>query len=236
MKITFCFEQVHNFRLSRRINVCNILAGCCAVWHLCADFRALLGRLCSHENTQWQPNTCTRTCMYTSYTFIRNDPRLMRETPEIMAISNALERPVGQYAARCVVCIGAFAGTILSVARYSQTATNIACVAFVCMCVVVELAVFKCGMSLLRTINKSVRRNSSTAGSTSTMTLAAGQEDQGKGERLDDRLAARKKIVMATSICLGLGGGTIAILMFSVSSPFGMFTPLLFFATPMVYA
>lgn len=152
-----------------------------------------------------------------------------------MAISNALERPAGQHATRCAVSIGAVAGTFLSVARYPQTATQVACVAFVCMCVVVQLAVWKCGRSLLGTIDQSMLQNSPSPSMPSAR-HAAGTEEKGRERRLDYLVAARKNIRMASSFCLVLGSGTIGILFFSVSSPLGMFAPLLFFATPMVRA
>ena len=57
----------------------------------------------------------------------------MQDTPEIMAISNALARKAGQHATRVTARIGAFDGTILSAARYPQTATKkVACSAFMC--------------------------------------------------------------------------------------------------------
>lgn len=169
-------------------------------------------------------------------TSARNNPQLIEETAEIAAFLDVLERPVGWHTTRCEVCLGAFAGTIFSAARYSQTATKVAYVAFVCMCIVVKLTVCKCGASLPRTINKSMLPNSSTPSMASTRTAAAGgHEKEGRRGRLDELVAARKNISMATSFCLTLGRVTIAILLFSVFNPFSMFAPLVFFATPMVH-
>eukprot|EP00903_Cladosiphon_okamuranus_P011302 g10657.t1 len=161
-----------------------------------------------------------------------NDPRLMQETPEIMAISNALEQPATWLATRCAVCIGAVSGTILSAARYPRTATKVACLAFISMCIVVELVVCKCGMSLLRTINKSLLQKRSAAGTTDPR-AALRNTDKERGGRLDDLLVAKRTIRTATSFCLLLGMVTVTFLTFSVSSPLGMLAPLLFFATPM---
>lgn len=154
----------------------------------------------------------------------------MQETPEIMAILNVLERPVGQKSTSCAVCIGAFAGTVLSAARHPQMATKVACVAFVCMCVVVELAVCRCGTSLLHTINKSLLQNSLS----NTTSLRTAPGTKGKGGRRDGLLVARKNIRIAMTFCLVLGVGTVAVLVYSLSSPLGLFAPLLFFAIPMV--
>lgn len=158
----------------------------------------------------------------------------MQETPEIMVISNALEQPAGKRATRCAVCLGAVAGTFLSAARRPQTATKVACVALMFTCIVTDLTVCRCSRSLLRTINESLLHKSSAAADKTSHRSALGNADRETGGRPDDLLVARKNIRIATSLCLVLGVGTVAVLAFSVSSPLGMTAPLLFFATPMV--
>ncbi|CAN0151738.1 unnamed protein product, partial [Pylaiella littoralis] len=57
-----------------------------------------------------------------------NDPRLMRETPEILAISDALESPVGQYTSYVMVCIGAVVAVILAAIDRPQAAVKVTAV------------------------------------------------------------------------------------------------------------
>lgn len=174
----------------------------------------------------------------------RNDPRLMQETPEILAISNMLERPVGQYISYGLFCIGPAISTILAAAKQSHAAVVVATGAFIFLIVVGNLIILKCGTSLLHTINQSLRRNSGhtqTIVSSTSAAAEAGQDENREKSAAAARkkqnpnilVVARKKITMALSICIVLALQTIFLLLFAVFSAYGKAAPLLFLAVPM---
>lgn len=167
----------------------------------------------------------------------------MQETPEILAISNMLERPAGRYVAYGVVSIGGVVATILAAAKRAQTATVVATVSFIGLCVACNVIIRKCGTSLVRTIDASLQSTSgnhqTAPGSQSPPAAEAGLEDGGhhttaaKKEGDPRLLAARKKIVMAMSICLSMAVQAIIMLLFAIFSGYGLAVPLLFFGIPM---
>lgn len=160
----------------------------------------------------------------------------MQETPEILAISNMLERPVGQYISYGVVCLGGVISTILATAKRAQAAIIVAAAAFICLCVACNVIIRKCGKSLVRTIDGSLQN---TAGSPSSAAAGAGRGEGNKDtpatkkEGDPNLLAARKKITMAMSICLSMALQTIVMLLFAIFSGYGLAAPMLFFGIPM---
>lgn len=169
----------------------------------------------------------------------------MQETPEILAISNMLERPVGQYASYGVVCVGGVVSTILAAAKHAQAAILVATVAFICLCVACNVIIRKCGKSLVRTIDGSLQNTAenhrSTPGNSPPAAPGARQEAD-KQDHLSPAakkggdphlLAARKKITMAMSICLSMALQTVAMLLFAIFSGYGLAAPILFFGIPM---
>ena len=169
--------------------------------------------------------------------FCRNDPRLMQETPEILAISNMLERPVGQYTSYGAVCVGGVIATILATAKRGQAAIVVSTVAFMCLCVACNVIIRKCGTLLVRTIEGSLQN----APGNCSPSAAAGAGREGdnhetaaaKKQRDPNLLAARKKITMAMTICLSMALQTIAMLLFAIFSGYGLAAPVLFFGIPM---
>lgn len=178
--------------------------------------------------------------------WVRNDPRLMRETPEILAISDTLERSAGQYTSYGVVSIGGLVGTILAATNHSRAAVKVAAMAFVALCVGCNLLIWKCGTVLVATIDKSLQ-NSSAVNNMPTSPIAAAPEGEGGRGKGNDTaaagrkraggdpnlLAARKKIKMAMSICLSMAVQTVLVLTFAVASSYGTAVPLLFFGVPL---
>lgn len=178
--------------------------------------------------------------------WIRNDPRLVRETPEILAISEALEKPVGQCTAYGVACIGGVVGTILAAFNNSHAAVKVAAVSFMFLCVGCNLLIWRCGTVLMATIDKSLQ-NSAAANSEPNSQVAAAPEAGGEranrsgtaasgGKKAGGGaalLAARKKIKTAMSICLSMGFQTVVMLTFAVASSYGTAVPLLFFGVPL---
>lgn len=177
---------------------------------------------------------------------VSNDPIMMRETPDILAISNALARTVGQYASYGVVSIGPVVATILAAAHHSQAAVKVASVAFISLTVVINLIIWKCGTALVGTINRSLQNSASSRRwpAASAITVASDAEQRENQERDDaveegkrrvggdlNLLAARKKIKIAMSICLTMAVQTVLVLMFAVVSTYGTAAPLLFFGT-----
>lgn len=68
-----------------------------------------------------------------------NDQRLMQETPDILALSNALEQPAVQYISHGVVFIGGTIGGVLAAARRSLAAIMVTAVWILCQTVVVNM-------------------------------------------------------------------------------------------------
>lgn len=159
----------------------------------------------------------------------------MQETPEILAISNMLERPVGQYTSYGVVCFGGVIGTVLAAANRGQAAILVATVAFIFLCVACNVIIRKCGTSLVSTIDGSLQNTSGNH------QAAEGAPEEGTSHKAVAKkeggdlnlLAAGKKIKMAMSVCLMMAVQTIIMLLFAIFSGYGLAAPLLFFGVPM---
>lgn len=167
----------------------------------------------------------------------------MQETPEILSISNMLERPVGRYMSYGLFCIGPAVAMVLAAARRSYAAVVVATGGFVFLIVVANLIILKCATSLIQTISRSLRNSGNTQTIASCASVAAGtgqdetlsKRDPGaKKERISNNLlVARKKITMALSICIVLAVPTILLLLFALLSAYGKAAPLMFFGIPM---
>lgn len=181
----------------------------------------------------------------------------MRETPEILAISGALERPVGQFSSYGVSSIGGAVATILAATNHPQAAVKVASVGFMFLIVCVNLAIWKCGTALLRTIDRSLRNSSvnSKPNSPTAAAAVAAAEPEAEGGREEGRhhagtaaaegagrrkvgggpnlLAARKTIKIAMMVCLTMAVQTVLMLMFAVVTRYGTDAPLLFFGISM---
>ncbi|CAM9445144.1 unnamed protein product [Pylaiella littoralis] len=210
-----------------------------------------------HGEQQWEPvillcGICQITASIGGVMTLRmwiytNDPRLMRETPEILAISDALESPVGQCTSYAVVCIGATVAVILAETNHPQAAAQVAAASFMCLIVGTNLIIWKCGTSLMGTIDKSLQR--SAAGNSrpaSPVSVTPGAEQRKHGDRDNaaavaknrvggdpNLMVARKKIKMAMSFCLSMAVPTTILLVFAAGSTYGIAAPLLFFGIPM---
>lgn len=152
----------------------------------------------------------------------------MRETPEILALSNMLERPAGRYTSYGVTCVGPVAAITLAAARYSEEAIKVASVAFLGLIVVINLTILKCGRCLVRTINSSLQNATERSRRSSTSASAS------VGRK--DLLAAKRKIKIAVNFCLVLAVQTIVLLMIAVCTTYGTSAPLLMFGVPHGYA
>lgn len=166
----------------------------------------------------------------------------MRDTPEMVMVSNALERPVGQWISNSLVSIGAVIGTILAAAKHSQAAIRAASVAFMFLIFSSILIIWKCGSSLVRTIDISLEKSVKARDAISSVTTpVSGRHDHDKagGGKQEDPirdprlLGARKKIKKAMSFTLQMAVQTLAILMFAVVSKYGTAAPLILFGIPM---
>lgn len=153
-----------------------------------------------------------------------NDQRLMQETPDILALSNALQQPAGQRASNGVVCIGGAIGGVLAAARHPQAAITVASLCFICLIVTVNVLLRKCGTSLIRTIDQSLQRSSGKSG-----VVGAGNEKGGDSALL----AAKTKLKTAMMCCALMAVSTTAQLLFALLSKYGMIVPLLLFCIPM---
>lgn len=171
---------------------------------------------------------------------------MIQDTPEILVISDVLERPSGQCTAFGVVCIGAAVAAVLVATNHSEAAVKVASVAFTCMCTAVTLLVWKCGTLLVRTIDRSLRKYNHASDrscepaspiAVASDECAVGVASRRKGANADQNLmAARKNVKVATWVCLVLGIPTIILLMFAVASGYGTAAPLLFFGVPLGFA
>jgi len=88
----------------------------------------------------------------------RNDRRLMQSSPELLAMSNALERKTAQCMLYGVVCTGAVISTALVAARRPEAALKVAAGSFLCLVVACDLIIWKFSSTLLHTIDKSMQR------------------------------------------------------------------------------
>ncbi|CAN0074710.1 unnamed protein product [Ectocarpus sp. 13 AM-2016] len=153
-----------------------------------------------------------------------NDPRLTRETPEILAISEALERPTGFFASNTAMCVGPAIATALAAAKSLQAAGKVSAVAFLGLIVFCDFIILKSGAALLRTVNRSLRNsmersersNSIVAGTVGSLQLLK---------------AARKNIKFALCFCVVVSLLT-AFFIIGLFTTYGATAPLIFFGIP----
>ena len=168
----------------------------------------------------------------------------MKESPEILAISNMLECPLGRSITYVLSCIGTAVATVLAAAKLSRAAVVVATGAYILTIVSSNVIILKCGTSLIRTINGSLRNSSAptrtVAGSASEPSVSRGDGSRRnspaaakKKQKPNNLLAAGKKIAIAMSVCVISGILCPLFLMFAIFSGYGVAAPLLFFGIPM---
>ena len=148
----------------------------------------------------------------------RNDPRLLQQSPGVVAISNTLEKR--QRVSNSVVCAGAVVATALAAAHRAEAGIKIASIAFVLHVLFAAVLICKCGFSLIRTINGSLQNHDAV-------------EVRGRGVG-QDLLVAKKKIQIAIAFGQVVSVQTMAIVLFAVISKHGSEQALICFGIPMV--
>ncbi|CAM9670318.1 unnamed protein product [Ectocarpus fasciculatus] len=143
-----------------------------------------------------------------------NDPRLIRETPEILAISGALERPTGCFVSNTVMCVGPAIAAVLAAVQYLQAASRVSSVAFLGLIVFCDFIILKSGTALVRTVNRSLLN--SAAGTVASLQL----------------LKARKNVKFALCFCVIVSLLTALFLMIGLFTTYGTTAPLIFFGIP----
>ncbi|CAN0293311.1 unnamed protein product [Ectocarpus sp. 6 AP-2014] len=153
-----------------------------------------------------------------------NDPRLTRETPEILAISEALQRPTGCFVSNAVMCVGPAIAAVLAAAKSLQAACMVSAVAFLGLIVFCDFIILKSGTALLRTVDKYLRNSvERSEGSNSIVAGTVGS--------LQLLKAARKRIKFALYFCVVVSLLT-ALLMIGHFTTYGATAPLIFFGIP----
>ncbi|CAM9676003.1 unnamed protein product [Ectocarpus sp. 4 AP-2014] len=154
-----------------------------------------------------------------------NDPRLIRETPEILTISEALGRPTGLFVSNTVMCVGPAVASVLAAAKSLQAACMVSAVAFLGLIVFCDFIILKSATALLQTVNKylrnsvvrSERSNSIVAGTVGSLQLLK---------------AARTNIKFALYFCVVVSLLTFSIVMIGLFTTYGVTAPLIFFGIP----
>ena len=170
----------------------------------------------------------------------------MRETPEILAISDALGRPPEKYRLYGVASIAGVAAAILAATNHSHAAVRTAALGFIALIVGCNVIIWKCGTLLLATIDKSLQNTSAAVNSTQTSPIHSAQ--QAEGGRVEDdvteargrqgagrdsnMVAARKHIETCLVFCLAPTVVAVPLLVFAVASSYGTVAPMLFFGYP----
>ncbi|CAB1113527.1 unnamed protein product [Ectocarpus sp. CCAP 1310/34] len=154
-----------------------------------------------------------------------NDPRLIRETPELLMISEALERPTGLFVSNTVMCVGPAVATVLAAAKSLQAACMVSAVAFLGLIVFCDFIILKTATALLQTVNKYLRN--SVVRSEKSNSIMAGTVGS-----LQLLKAARKNIKFALYFCVVVSLLTFSIVMIGLFTTYGATAPLIFSGIP----
>lgn len=149
----------------------------------------------------------------------RSDPRLLRESPEILAASNWLQSPTGKMAAYSVGGIHGIVGAVVAILGHTETAVRILATGDGCLGCISALTFWYMGKFLLAAIDKSLLRNTAP-------------EQDSAGGRDSALLKARKKVVRVISFFVQQCIMGSSMLLFSAHSKYGTEAPLLLFCVP----
>lgn len=152
----------------------------------------------------------------------RNDPRLLRESPEIVSASNWLQTPVGKRAGYSFGAVHAGIATAVAIAGYTETAARILAIGDGLLGATFAVVFLYCGKSLLAAIDASLQRN------------AVPRAESPAGGRDSALLAAKKKVVMVISFFVQQCIMASAFLLFAALSRYGTGAPLVMLCVPFV--
>ena len=159
------------------------------------------------------------TLAYLLWSESRNDPRLLRDSPELLAISNWLQTSTGKIVGYSFGSIHGGVAAAVAVAGYTETAVKILATGDGCLGVLFAIFFWYIGKFLLGAIERSLAHN--TGG------------EEGSGDRRDPvLLAARKKVVKIISFFVQQCVMASMLLLFSAHSKYGTEAPLLLFCAP----
>ncbi|CAM9155797.1 unnamed protein product [Ectocarpus sp. 13 AM-2016] len=154
-----------------------------------------------------------------------NDPRLTRESPEIIALSAWLERPRGYITACCTMSFAPGVATVLALAKYTESAVRFIALGGVIVGTIILAVFWVCGRSLMRAIDTSLQLQTSFP-STGKV------EGQNGGRGYRTLLEAKRKVRRIMTVTAGLLVPAIAVVAMAIFTPYGIQAPLLMFCVP----
>ncbi|CAM9616911.1 unnamed protein product, partial [Ectocarpus sp. 8 AP-2014] len=162
----------------------------------------------------------SRMWMYT------NDPRLMRESPEIFALSTWLERPRGHIAAGCTMSIGPSIATIFALANNTELAARFVALGGVFVSNLILVVFWVCGRSLMRAIDNSLQLQTASSQS------AGKAEGQNCGAGHRTLVEAKKKVRRMVMVTASLLFPAMTMGSLGAFTPYGVRAPLLMYGVP----
>lgn len=172
----------------------------------------------------------------------RNDPILLRRSPEVLAISTWLESPVGHYVTYTLVSIAPACAVVSDLVNNMETGLRWIAVGVIVLCSSMTIIFLVCGKSLLHAINESVRkqeermlldRDASIVDETTTAGMSGASKRSRSSARRDALLVARRKVKMVVFFAVTTLAKVVGILMVGLLSKYGMASPLILFLAPL---
>ena len=156
----------------------------------------------------------------------------MRKSPEVLRISQWLETPTGHVVAYGLVSISPVGGIALDLVNQSEVAVRVIAAGIIVLCVGIPVVYWVCGRSLLRGIEESLRLQRHVQ--VARASREAGEEGpKGRSAAEEELFSARRRVKGMVIYSFLSCAKVVVILLFAVSSKYGIENPLLFFATPM---
>ncbi|CAM9667119.1 unnamed protein product [Ectocarpus fasciculatus] len=171
------------------------------------------------------PNTIGGVILTSRMWMYSNDPRLMSECPEVVALSTWLERPRGYIMACCTLCIGPIVATGVALANYSESAVRMVALGGVLVGVLIPAVFWVCGRSLIRAINNSLQLQAASE----SVWKAEGHERSAGYQAL---LNAKRKVMRVMVVTASLIFPALAVVWLAIFTPYGLEAPLLMFCIP----
>jgi len=176
----------------------------------------------------------------------RIDPRLMRQSPEILALCSWLEKPTGRRTAYWALSIPPATGIVLDVAQRTRLAIRVVAVGVIFQAVAIAGMFYAGGKSLMRAIDESLRQYQEQLHPAAAVAAGGGGgrtaggevdvNDQQHAEGGDESLrAAKKKVKRMMIFAVQTAAMVFVMLLFAVCTEYGVAAPLLLFILPMAY-
>ena len=164
------------------------------------------------------------------------DPRLLRKGAFVLKVSSALTHPLGRVISYSVVCVGGGILVCLASIDWTGQGYKVASIVYILVSVTRVVVIMMCGRSMVKMIEKSMKRHAAKQRSDIAATAAATAAGRDVKITVDPKLAAAKKTILsALFFCINLTSAASAVLTFALVTEYGTDNPIVFLATPLAF-